>query len=255
MLLVIASLLAFACAEERSPPLLRTTREGPNSPHTNGPKPAFEPARAPELIIDPDSILNPKPDPASPEAPAAEPEPEPEPSDPLAPILPSGPEPGSPEADAELAELLEESTLTQEEFDAAFRDNKPNIAGDQLVFGPSDRTRKRPVISIGTPKIEHGKLAASEISALVKAHLRGFEGCLAVALTEDPAIAGSLTLRVRFDAKGEADSATIEDDAALGGGAALGEPLRECLVAVADNWSLASAAGATVAVLLSLASE
>ncbi len=180
--------------------------------------------------------------PAGPEAPA-------EPGDPLAPIPPSGPEPGSAEADAELAELLEESTLTQEEFDAAFRSNKPKISGDQLVFGPGERTRKRPVVKIGTLAVSGSKLAASELSTLAKAHLRGFEGCLAVALSEDPKIAASATLVVPFDGKGEAGGSRLE------GGAGLGDALRECLIAVADNWSLAGAAGASVRVPLTLGSE
>ena len=241
--LTLASVLVLAlgCADEPE-----RVESAPRSSSVDSPSPS---APVTEPAIDGPSAPEPAPDPASAEPPPTEAGPEPEPSDPLAPILPSGPEPGSPEADAELAELLEESTLTQEEFDAAFRDSKPKIAGDQFVFGPGDRTRKRPVITIGGPKIENSKLAASEISALAKAHLRGFEGCLAVALTEAPSTKGSVTLRVRFDAKGEAESATIE------GGAALGEPLRECLAAVADNWSLAGAAGATVAVALTLASE
>lgn len=226
------------------------------------PAPAPEPVAiaevqpaAPEAVIEsPEQELPPtdaeaEVEPEGQHEPAPEPEAKQAPSDSLAPILPDAPEPGSPEADAELAELLEESTLTQEEFDAAFRNSKPKVAGDQFVFGPGDRTRKRPVISFGTPKIENSKLAASEISALAKAHVRGFEGCLAVALTDNPSTKGSVTLRLRFDAKGKAESATIE------GGAALPEPLRECLAAVADSWTLADAAGATVGLSLTLASE
>ena len=82
----------------------------------------------------------------------AESSPAAEDSDPLAPILPSGPEPGSPEADAELTELLEESTLTQDEFDKAFRGGGPTIDGDQFVFGPNERTRKQPLAEQGEPK-------------------------------------------------------------------------------------------------------
>ncbi|PRQ03880.1 hypothetical protein ENSA5_12490 [Enhygromyxa salina] len=83
--------------------------------------------------------------PSEPSIPSAPSDPS-DPSDPLAPIMPSGPEPGSPEADAELAELLDESTLTQEEFDEAFRDGGPKLDGDQFVFGPNERTRKPPAI-------------------------------------------------------------------------------------------------------------
>lgn len=268
--LVIASLLALACADQPSQDESAALRSASSQVAGQVEQPARasapEVAQAPALALDSadpeQAIAEPQPElsPTEAEAPAeaesqpqtepAPPEPAPsEPGDPLAPILPSAPEPGSPEADAELAELLEESTITQEEFDAAFRGRKPKIDGDQLVFGHGDRTRKRPVVSVGKPTIEHSKLAASEISALAKAHLRGFEGCLAVALSDNPAIEGSVSVRVRFDAKGESSEATIE------GGAALGDPLRKCLAAVADNWSLAEAAGASVSVPLTLASE
>jgi hypothetical protein len=244
--LVIASLLALACAE-------RPENSGP-APRSNGPAPASSPA-APERELEPARDAERLP--TSPEGALNEVEAEAEPTDPgaegevdpLAPILPSGPEPGSPEADAELAELLEESTLTQEEFDAAFRGNKPKIVDDQLVFGAGDRTRKKPVVSVGTPKVEGSTIAASEIASLAKSHMRGYEGCLAAALIEDPGLEGTLNLRVHFDAKGEVSSAKVE------GGAALGEDLRECLATVAENWSLAGAAGATVGVSLTLASE
>jgi hypothetical protein len=182
-------------------------------------------------------------DPADRGAAAGEPE---RPADPLAPILPSGPEPGSPEADAELAALLDESTLTQAEFDAAFRGTKPKIDGDQFVFGAGERTRKAPVVTIGTPTVTGSKVAASELASLAKADLRGFEGCLAVALAEAPTTAGSVTLRVVFDGDGHVSEARVE------GGASLGAPLRSCLAAVADDWQLAAAAKATVGVPLSL---
>ena len=172
-----------------------------------------------------------------------------EPADPLAPILPSGPEPGSPEADAELAELLDESTLTQEEFDKAFKGSNPKIDGDQFVFGAGDRTRKAPKLTIGTPTVAGSKLAASEVKALAEADRRKLEGCLAVALSSAPNTKGSVTLRVVFDDKGAAKSATSE------GGASLGAPLRECLSAVAREWSLAGAAGATVSQPLTLSGE
>jgi hypothetical protein len=247
--LVIASLLALACTEqpENSGPAPRSSDPAPISP-TVAPERTPEPALAPSVPSSeqPEAVGELEPAPSR-EAPPIEAEPEP--SDPLAPILPSGPEPGSPSADAELAELLEESTLTQEEFDAAFRGNKPSINNDQFVWGAGERTRKQPVVSIGKPKIEGSSIAASEISSLAKAHLRGYEGCLAVALTEDPKTAGTITLRVRFDAKGEASSSSVE------GGAALGESLRECLATVGDNWSLAGAAGASVSVSLTLGSE
>ncbi len=176
-----------------------------------------------------------------------------EPGDPLAPILPAGPEPGSPAADAELAELLEESTLTQEEFDAAFGKRKPNIEGDQFVFGAGERTRARPVVEFGTPKISSSSgstLAASEIAALAAGDRRRFEACLALALAEDPSLSGAATLSVRFDADGEVASASATSEAS-----GVTAPLRGCLAAVADDWRLPAAAGASVSLRVSLRSE
>ncbi|MFO7563616.1 MAG: hypothetical protein R6X02_13295 [Enhygromyxa sp.] len=260
-LLVTCSLFVLACADPASgEPTPRSSRSGPEA----GGGPELAEAQPVEESPAPASVVA-EPEPSSAaeepsvELPAAEAEAEAEPApseleaeaapaDPLAPILPSGPEPGSPEAAAELAELLEESTLTQEEFDAAFRKNKPKIAGDQFVFGPGDRTRKRPVVGLGTPKIKGSTIAAAELTELAKAHERGFEGCLAVALVDKPELSTSVTLKVGFDAKGEVDEAKIE-------GGAAGAALRECLAAVARNWSLAGAAGASVELLLSLRSE
>jgi hypothetical protein len=248
-LLVIGSLFVLACAEATSPEPAPRSNSVADEPVTAEPVQIADasPPSVVESPIDPpiDSQAEPLVEP--PELPATEPKPS-EAQPPLAPILPSGPKPGSPEADAELAELLEESTLTQEEFDAAFRKNKPKIEGDQFVFGPGDRTRKAPVVSLGTPKIEGSTIAASELTKLAKAHLRGFEGCLAVALVDNPDTKASVTLRVRFDKQGKVSEAKAE-------GAAAGAALRECLAAVASNWTLAGAAGASVELLLSLRSE
>ena len=117
------------------------------------------------------------------------------------------------------------------------------------MFGPGDRTRKSPVVKLGTPTVSAAKLTSAQLSSLAKADIRGFESCLAVALTDDPTTHGAASLRVVFDAKGEASEVTVES------GASLGAPLRECLVAVADRWKLAAAAGATGVVPLTLSSE
>jgi hypothetical protein len=260
--ILITSLLALACTEAPDPSSAPPA-PAPSSP-TVTPAPSPEPAVAiaaavasieAPVVADPE-LESPTPSTAGETGEgaleSAEPglaDPRPEAIDPLAPILPSGPEPGSPESDAELAELLEESTLTQDEFDAAFRGSKPKIDGDQFVFGPGDRTRKSPVVELGTPTVSGAKLTASELSSLAKADLRGFESCLAVALSDDSTIHGAPSLRVVFDAKGKASKVTVE------GGASLGVPLRECLVAVADGWTLPAAAGATGVVPLTLSSE
>ncbi|KIG18749.1 hypothetical protein DB30_07764 [Enhygromyxa salina] len=174
--------------------------------------------------------------------PAAEPQP-------AAPALPLGPEPGSPEADAELAELLDESTLTQEEFDAAFRGAGPKIEGDQFVFGDNERPRGRPLVEVGTPSASGAKVTPStlaDLADMARASQRDLEGCYALALGKDPNLAGSVTLGLRFDAKGRVETAKIE------GSSPLGVALDRCLVSVADRWSCKAAAGASVRVPLKL---
>lgn len=172
-----------------------------------------------------------------------------EPSDPLAPILPEGPEPGSPEADAELAALLDESTITQDEFDQAFRGGGPNIRDDQLVFGPNQRTRAEPMLRVGQPRVVQGKVAVAELEALVRADERKLLGCHAVALTEDPTIKGAPTLHLRFDASGTTSTITIT------GGESLPRALTDCLLAVAKTWRPAGAAGAKLEVRLTLSTK
>lgn len=90
----------------------------PINPKPSEPAPAVEEAELESLPL--------------PSEPASEPV-EQEPADPLSPPVAK---PGSPDPDAELDALLEESTLTQEEFDAAFGKNKPRIEGDQFVLKP-----------------------------------------------------------------------------------------------------------------------
>jgi hypothetical protein len=172
-----------------------------------------------------------------------------EPSDPLAPILPDGPEPGSPEADAELAALLDESTITQDEFDKAFRGGGPSVKDDQLVFGPNQRTRAEPLLGVGQPRVLQGKVTVPELEALVLADERKMLGCLAVALTDDPTIKGAPTLHLRFDESGSNPTVTLT------GGDALPRALTDCLLAVAKTWRPAGAAGAKLEVPLTLSTK
>jgi hypothetical protein len=172
-----------------------------------------------------------------------------EPSDPLAPILPDGPEPGSPEADAELAALLDESTITQDEFDKAFRGGGPTVRDDQFVFGPNQRTRAEPMLGVGQPRVVQGKVTVAALEALVRADERKMLGCLAVALTDDPTIAGAPTLHLRFDESGTNPTVTIT------GGEALPRALTDCLLAVAKTWRPAGAAGAKLEVPLTLSTK
>lgn len=177
--------------------------------------------------------------PAPPARPPAE-----TPEDPLAPVLPSGPEPGSPEADAELAELLEESTISQEEFDRAFRGGGPQLDGDQFVLGPG--TRARPVVRVGQPRVREGSLDPAAAKARAEAELGDFVGCYALASKDAPGREGSIVLRLRFGADASVASTSAE------GGAGLGSSLRDCLASVPADWKLPGAAGATLELPLSL---
>ncbi len=94
-----------------------------SGPPSSAPPSVEQPAAMPNQPSESEpSVTTPKqtPEPIKSEAP--------DPADPLAPIMPAGPEPGSPEADKELLELLDESTISQDEFDKAFGPgNKPKI--------------------------------------------------------------------------------------------------------------------------------
>jgi hypothetical protein len=170
-----------------------------------------------------------------------------EPEDPLAPILPSGPEPGSPEADAELAALLEESTLTQEEFDKAFRNGAgPNVRDDQLVFGGG---RKQPVVKLGAPKLLEGSLDTGKLLALAQTDERKLIGCHAMALANDPNAKGSVTLRISSDASGAVTK--VEHS----GGVGLGDALIACLASAAKGWRVPEASKATVELPLTLSTQ
>jgi hypothetical protein len=206
-------------------------------PREAGPNPQIEPQAPPQIQPQAEGEL------------AGETESPSEPTDPLAPILPEGPEPGSPEADAELTALLDESTITQDEFDKAFRGGSPTIKDDQLVFGPNQRTRAQPMIGVGQPRVLQGKVTVAELEALVLADERKLLGCHAVALTEDPTIKGAPTLHLRFDESGSNPIITIT------GGEALPRALTDCLLAVAKSWRPAGAAGAKLEVPLTLSTK
>jgi hypothetical protein len=247
-LLILALSGALACADE---PTSGNASAQASAPAPSSTGPSVDPIDLPPRVRDPEPIEPPIE--AEPDAIAAEPpdEPEPptEPSDPLAPILPDGPEPGSPEADAELAALLDESTITQDEFDKAFRGGGPNIEGDQFVFGPNDRKRAQPLLGVGTPRVVQGKVTVAELEALVRADERKLLGCYAVALTEAPTLVGAPTLHLRFDEGGATPTATIT------GAEGLPRALTDCLLAAAKAWRPANAAGAKLEIPLTLSTK
>lgn len=168
-------------------------------------------------------------------------------ADPLAPELPSGPAPGSPEADAELAELLEDSTITQDEFDRAFKAGGPKVEGDQLVW--DQRTRKRSKVRVQAPAVSEGGLTGKQLRTLAEADLRQLEGCHGMALRKDPDELGSARLKLSFDEAGAVSSASVDQVTGLGG------PLQACLISVAEGWKLAAASGARATLKLDLAVE
>lgn len=211
-------------------------------PRELGPNPQIEPQAPPQI--------EPAVDEAEAEAQlVGETESPSEPSDPLAPILPDAPEPGSPEADAELAALLDESTITQDEFDRAFRGGGPTVQDDQLVFGPNQRTRAQPLLGVGTPRMVQGKVPVAQLETLVRADERKLLGCYAVALTEDPNIVGAPTLHLQFDESGAKAMVSITGDDSLP------RPLTDCLLAVAKTWRPTNAAGAKLEVPLTLSTK
>ena len=205
------------------------------------------PAVRPELNAGESEPMPPPPLAEDPAAPVA--------ADPLAPELPRGPEPGSREADAELADLLANSELTQDEFEQAFRGAKAPTGDDLSPFGPG--TRKRSVVTVGSVKVPSGKLDPARAKSLAAGSREQFERCHAMALSQDGrqdgrldgGATGSLTLRVRFDGEGRVAKANSQ------GGSALGSSLRRCLVSVAEGWQLAEAANAEISLALSLGSE
>jgi hypothetical protein len=248
-LLMLSS--ALACADT---PVSDEASEHASTP-TPSPSVAVDPIDLPPRELSPNPQIEAQAQPQiepqidATEGEPAEAQPSSEPSDPLEPILPDGPEPGSPEADAELAALLDESTITQDEFDKAFRGGGPNIQDDQLVFGPNDRKRAQPVLGVGTPRVVQGKVGVSELEALVRADERKLLGCYAVALTEAPTLVGAPTLHLRFDEGGTNSTATIT------GGEGLPRALTDCLLTVAKAWRPASAAGAKLEVPLTLSTK
>jgi hypothetical protein len=244
--LLLSSTLACTDDPAAEPAPAQASIETPSSPSPSaGVNPIDLPPPAPNP--EPEPEIEPEQEAASETGSAAAPPSEP--SDPLAPILPEGPEPGSPEADAELAALLDESTITQDEFDKAFRGGGPNIQDDQFVFGPNDRKRAQPVLGVGTPRVVQGKVAVAELEKLVVADERKLLSCYAVALTEAPTLVGAPTLHLRFDSSGSTPTATIT------GADALPRALTDCLLTVAKSWRPAGAAGAKLEIPLTLSTK
>lgn len=170
--------------------------------------------------------------------------------DPLAPILPEGAEPGSAEADAELLALLDESTLTQEEFAQGFGKGGPKLDGEQFVFGPNSRTRGTPLVRVGAVE----GAGAKALRARAEAERRSFESCLAMGLSKDESVTGSLSLRLSFDSKGAVSSVAVEQPS-LGGAAEVRESLTGCLRSIPAKWELPEAAGASSSLPLTLSIE
>jgi len=153
-------------------------------------------------------------------------------------LVPDAPAPGTAEADAELLALLDESTLTQEEFDRAFGRGAPSA-----VAPPGER----PEVRLGP-----GSGAATEpLAKLVEREQAKLVTCLGMALSKDASATGSLTLRATLDAKGEVSelSATARS---IGGASEVGESLVGCLSSVVERWRLPASAGERVDIPLRL---
>ena len=254
MMVALPLAAALACADPptqtaaKTDPRSATTATAPSTPSSGEPAPtpsesAPGPAEVAAAIAQIEATA-PALEPGSPAVDASALPPEDAtldaPADPLAPLLPEGPEPGSPEADAELQDLLDESTLTQDEFDRAFRGGAgPNVDGDRLVFGPNERTRERPKITITTE--------ADDLRALARASMAELEACYVMALSKTPSAAGSVTLVLRYGAKGEVE------DASAAPGSPLGASLDRCLASVAEGWTLNPSARGEARITLELA--
>lgn len=164
----------------------------------------------------------------------------------LTPELPKGPEPGSPEADAELAALLDESTITQDEFDAAFKAGGPKLDGDAFVFGPGGRTRGKPTVAVGAVSVDAGKVDAEAVAAVAKADRGQLEACLGMGLRKDDSQLGGARLRLSVGADGAVSKASVEQAPTLL------DPLKACLGSVAKTWTIAGASAGEVTVPLTL---
>ena len=172
------------------------------------------------------------------------------PSDALEPELPEGPEPGSPEADAELLALLDESTLTQEEFERGFGKDGPKIDGDAFEFGPNSRTR-------GQPEVRAGRIegpAAKALEGLVESQQNKLVSCLGMALTKDASATGSVTLRVELDGQGGV-SEVAPGESSLGGASEIREALLGCLISVVEDWQLPDTKAGSTDLPLSLSTK
>jgi hypothetical protein len=241
--------LAFACIDEPAERAPVLTREQPVVPPSVA-TPAIEATLAdPTEPTDPTAGAE-QPDTQLDPLPLAEPTPTPEPArDELAGELPSGPEPGSPESDAELLALLDDSTLTQEEFAKAFGSGKdPKIGDDeQFEFGAGDRSRDRSKVAIGTASVSAGKVASADIEALARGDLHDLEVCHAMALSKNAAELGRASLAIEIDAKGVVSGVEVESE--------LSVALEDCLGSVAEGWKVAGGSKASVRLPLTLSTQ
>jgi hypothetical protein len=184
--------------------------------------------------------------PVEPEEPAPTLEP---PKDELAGELPTGPEPGSPESDAELLALLDDSTLTQDEFAKAFGSGKdPKIDDEgQFSFGAGERSRGRSKIGIGAATLTTGQAKPADLEALAAADLRDLEVCHAMALSKDAEALGRVVLTIELGSQGSVEHVAVESK--------LGSSLGDCLASVAKTWTVTGAGKATLELPLSLSTQ
>lgn len=245
-LVVVPALLALACLGPAPSPEPQAEPAAPSPTAT----PAANPASAamPPIVIGertpseptdvpaPERSVAPILDAPSPSEPA-----EPTPSEPAA--APSGPEPGSPESDAELLALLDDSTLTQDEFANAFGSAKaPKIdAEGEFELGAVERSR----VEIGAATARSGKPDLAGVEALAKADVHELEACHAMALRKDDQALGKLVLALAFDGGGKLESVAVTSK--------LPKSLTDCIASVAKRWSSPKSAGSELELALTLA--
>lgn len=247
-LVVVPALLALAClgpAPERqaeraaAPSPAATPATSPASTATPPAEPASTPTPTPAPM--PSPVGEPAPAPevgtnATTSAAAPEPAPEPEPS------ATTDAEP-TPESDAELLALLDDSTLTQDEFAKAFGTAKaPKIdAEGEFQLGAVERSR----VEVGAATARAGKPDLAGVEALAKADVHELEACHAMALRKDDKALGKLVLELAFDAAGKVESVTVTSK--------LPKALTDCVASVAKAWSSTKSANTELELALTLA--
>lgn len=245
-LVVVPTLLALAClgpAPERQ------------AERAAAPSPAATPATSPASAATPpaEPASTPTPSPAPMPTPVDEPAPEvgtnattsaaaPEPAPAPEPSATTAPEP-TPESDAELLALLDDSTLTQDEFANAFGTAKaPKIdAEGEFQLGAIERSR----IEVGAATARAGKPDLAGVETLAKADVHELEACHAMALRKDDAALGKLVLALAFDAAGNVKAVTVTSK--------LPKALTDCVASVAKAWSSPKSANSELELALTLA--